>query len=97
MSPSGSGGNGGLNGTTYRSQSPSELDSPSRGHGGGDRDRYIYVSKMRERSYKEKYVGKLSICYNESSSFFVVVVVVRCCCKFVTSSISICYKVFRSF
>lgn len=68
MSPSGSGGNGGVNGSSYRSQSP-ELDSPSRGHGGGDRDRYIYVSKMRDRSYKEKYIGKflLSICYNTSA------------------------------
>ena len=54
MSPSGSGGNG-MNG--YRSQSP-EVDSPSRGHG-SDRDRYIYVHKMRDRVYsKEKYIGK---------------------------------------
>lgn len=73
MSPSGSGGNGGMNGTSYRSQSP-ELDSPSRGHG-ADRDRYIYVSKMRERPYKEKYIGKF--CYrfvttHPKGSFFVV-------------------------
>lgn len=84
MSPSGSGGNGGMNGTStsYRSQSP-ELDSPSRGHG-ADRDRYIYVSKMRERPYKEKYIGKFYVSYR-----FVTQVQrdeVFCCCKVTSSS-----------
>lgn len=96
MSPSGSGGNGGMNGTSYRSQSP-ELDSPSRGHG-ADRDRYIYVSKMRERPYKEKYIGKFLVIdllqHNTSAerwSFLLLQSYI-----FDNAQLSICYRVLYS-